>query len=73
MWPVMAAAHLCEAVFRPLGIEPPRHIRGGWSSSKKIARLIFPRRAACSRYSPRVDLDEGTRRTAKWYAEASAL
>jgi nucleoside-diphosphate-sugar epimerase len=72
MWPVMAAAHVCEAVFKPLGIEPPLYPRRVEFFSKDRAADISKARRMLG-YTPRVDLDEGARRTAKWYAEQQLL
>ncbi|HTU56951.1 MAG TPA: hypothetical protein VMF89_00935, partial [Polyangiales bacterium] len=72
MWPVMAAAHVCEAVLRPLGIEPPLHPRRVEFFSKDRAADISKARRMLG-YSPRVSLDEGTSRTARWYAEQQLL
>jgi len=70
--PVLAAAKLCEAICRPLGIEPPLHKRRldfflvdrGFSSAK-AARQIG--------YVPRVPLEEGLQRTASWYKSVGLL
>jgi nucleoside-diphosphate-sugar epimerase len=72
MWPVMAAAHVCEAVFKPLGIEPPLYPRRVEFFSKDRAADISKARRMLG-YAPRVNLDEGTRRTARWYAEQNLL
>jgi dihydroflavonol-4-reductase len=72
VWPVYAAAYLCEAVCMRLGIEPPLHRRrvGFFTHHRefdigKARRLIG--------YEPRVSLIEGVRRTAAWYAAAGLL
>ncbi|MDX6749814.1 NAD-dependent epimerase/dehydratase family protein [Geminicoccaceae bacterium 1502E] len=64
--PLLAAAVLCETVCRPFGIEPPLHRRrcdfftkSRAFSSEKARRLVG--------YAPKVELDEGLRRTAEWY------
>jgi len=72
MWPLKIAAHCCEKICRPLHIEPP----------------IFPRRLAFFHdhrafvidkakrelgFQPRIDLDDGIRRTAAWYREQRLL
>jgi nucleoside-diphosphate-sugar epimerase len=72
MWPVMAAAHVCAAVFRPLGIEPPLYPRRVEFFSKDRAADISKARHMLG-YAPRVDLDEGARRTARWYADQHLL
>jgi nucleoside-diphosphate-sugar epimerase len=72
MWPVMAAAHVCEAVFRPLGIEPPLYPRRVEFFSKDRAADISKARHMLG-YAPNVDLDEGARRTARWYSDQHLL
>ena len=72
MWPVMAAAHVCEAVFRPLGIEPPLYPRRVAFFSKDRAADISKARHMLG-YAPRVELDEGARRTARWYSDQHLL
>lgn len=70
--PVKLAARLTERVCRPLGLEPPLHERRvdffvkdrGFSSEKARRELG---------YVPRVDLQEGLRRTAAWYRTAGLL
>ena len=63
MWPVMLAARACEALCRPLRIEPPLHKRRldfflndrGFSSAKAVREIGF---------APRVSLEDGLARTA---------
>jgi nucleoside-diphosphate-sugar epimerase len=70
--PVLAAAKICEAICRPLGLEPPLHKRRldfflvdrGFTSAK-AAREIG--------YVPQVALEEGLERTAAWYKSAGLL
>ena len=70
--PVYAAAVACEALCRPLRIEPPLHRRRldffikdrGFSSARARQEIGF---------APRVDLPEGTARTAKWYREQGLI
>ena len=65
-WPLSAGAVLCEAVCRPLGIDPPLHRR-------RVAFFVKNRAFAIERartelgFAPRVDLALGLRRTAGWY------
>jgi nucleoside-diphosphate-sugar epimerase len=72
MWPVMTAARLCEAVCKPLHIEPPLYPRRVEFFSKDRAADISRARRLLG-YSPRVSLDEGVRRTAAWYADHGLL
>jgi dihydroflavonol-4-reductase len=70
--PVMLAARIMESVCRPLGIAPPLYPRRvafftrnrGFSSQKAQRELG---------YAPRVDLDEGLARMARWYQSIGAL
>lgn len=71
-WPLRVAGALCEAVFVPLGFEPPLHRRrvDFWVKSRafsiqKARRLLG--------YAPRVDLDDGIARTVAAYREAGWL
>jgi len=66
--PVLAAAWLCEAVCRPLGIEPPLYPRRVEFFSKHRAFEIAKARRVLG-YAPRVGLREGITRTAAWYRE----
>jgi nucleoside-diphosphate-sugar epimerase len=70
--PIQWAGDLVEAVCVPLGLEPPLHRRrvDFWTKSRaftidKARRLLG--------YDPKVDLDEGIRRTAASYREAGWL
>jgi dihydroflavonol-4-reductase len=72
MWPLKAAATLCETICKPMGLEPPLHHR----------RLDFFRKdraftsAKAEReldYSAYVDLASGLRQTAQWYFENGYL
>jgi nucleoside-diphosphate-sugar epimerase len=70
--PVQWAGDLVEAICVPLGLEPPLHRRrvDFWTKSRaftieKARRLLG--------YDPKVDLDEGIRRTAAAYREAGWL
>jgi len=72
VWPVMAAAAVCEAVCRPLGAEPPLYRRrvafftkNRAFSSEKAMREIG--------YDPKTDAGEGIRRTAQWYKDTGLL
>ncbi len=72
MWPVMAAAHLCESVCRPLRIEPPLYPRRVEFFSKDRAADISKARHMLG-YAPQVDLKEGIARTAQWYRQHDYL
>ncbi|BAM02572.1 NAD-dependent epimerase/dehydratase family protein [Phycisphaera mikurensis] len=65
--PLLLAARLCEGVCRPLGIDPPLHVRrcefytkARAFSNAKAKRVIG--------FDPQVGLADGVYRTAQWYA-----
>jgi dihydroflavonol-4-reductase len=66
LWPVKLAAKACEAICRPLRVEPPLHMRRldffvndrGFTSARAIREIG---------YAPQVSLEEGLARTAAWY------
>lgn len=72
VWPVMAVGAVCEAVCRPLGIDPPLHRR-------RVAFFVNDRAFSNDKarrelgFRPRVDMREGIRRTARWYFEQGLL
>jgi len=72
IWPLMAAARLCETVCVPFGIEPPLHTR-------RVEFFVKNRAFTCRKakrelgYSPVVELADGFRRTARWYFEQGLL
>jgi dihydroflavonol-4-reductase len=72
MAPVMAAAHVCDAVCRPIGINPPLYPRRVEFFSKDRAGDISKARRLLG-YTPQVSLQEGIRRTAEWYREQGWL
>jgi nucleoside-diphosphate-sugar epimerase len=72
VWPVYAAAVLCEAVCMRLGVEPPLHRRRVKFFTHHREFDIGKARRLIS-YEPRVGVDEGIRRTAAWYAAAGLL
>lgn len=70
--PLMAAAVVCEALCVPLRIEPPLHRRRvRFYKNNRAFRIDKAKRVL--RYSPRVDLREGMRRTVAWYREQGLL
>lgn len=72
LWPLVAAAALCETVCVPLRIDPPIHLR-------RVAFFHHPRAFSIRKASqelgfvPRVPVREGVRRTAEWYFEHGHL
>ena len=71
LWPVMTAAYLCEAICKPLKIEPPLYPRRVEFFSKDRAADISKARRLLG-YAPQYDLTRGIALTAAWY-EANAL
>jgi dihydroflavonol-4-reductase len=68
VWPFWAAGAVCEAVCRPLGVEPPIYRRRVDFFTKSRAFRIDRARAELG-YEPAVPLREGIRRTLAWYRE----
>ncbi len=68
LFPVYAAAFLCEMICRPLKIQPPLYRRRLDFFTKDRAFDISRARNELG-YSPKVSLEEGLARTAKWYKE----
>lgn len=72
VWPVMAAAVACEAVCRPLGIDPPLHRRRvAFFTKNRIFSIEKARRELGFR--PSVPFKEAILRTARWYFEQGHL
>jgi nucleoside-diphosphate-sugar epimerase len=72
LWPLLTAARACEAVCRPLGIDPPLHMRrceffikARAFTNEKARNLLGYR--ACT------PIEEGIRRTALWYFDKGLL
>jgi dihydroflavonol-4-reductase len=70
--PLRWAGALVEAVCVPLGVEPPLHRRRVEFWTKSRAFSIDKARRVLG-YDPRVDVDEGVARTARWYRNAGWL
>ena len=72
MAPFAALAVLLELTLRPLGVQPPLHrrrldfFRKSFVISAEKARSLIG-------FSPRVEFDEGARRTTLWYKEMGML
>ncbi|HEX7183637.1 MAG TPA: NAD-dependent epimerase/dehydratase family protein [Thermoanaerobaculia bacterium] len=72
VWPVVAAGHIVEKACRPFGIAPPIFPRRvDWYRQNRAFRIDKAKRDLG--YQPRVDLDEGLRRTAEWYRREGYL
>ncbi len=72
LWPVYAAAFLCEMVCRPLGIEPPIYRRRLDFFTKDRAFDITKAKKELN-YAPKVPLKQGLTRTAEWYKKNGML
>jgi len=72
LWPVQLAALACEALCRPLRIEPPLYRRRLDFFTKDRAFDIGKARQELG-YQPRVSLEEGLRKTAEWYLNHGML
>jgi nucleoside-diphosphate-sugar epimerase len=71
-WPVLAAAHVCDHVCRPLGLSPPIYPR-------RVEFFLLDRAFSIAKaksvlgYAPAVGLQEGLRRTADHYRSQGLL
>lgn len=72
VFPVMAAAHVCETLCKPLGIEPPLYPRRVEFFTKDRAFDIAKAKRVLG-FRPRVAEPEGLARTAAWYREQGLL
>lgn len=70
--PVYWAAAACEAICKPLKLEPPLYRRRVDFFTKSRAFDISKARRELS-YAPRVSIREGVARTAAWYGEQGLL
>ena len=72
LWPLKVAAHLLEKTCRPLGIEPPLFPRRlAFFHSARAFSIEKARREIG--FAPKIDLEEGLRRTAAWYRDQGLL
>jgi nucleoside-diphosphate-sugar epimerase len=72
LWPVQAAARACEAVCKPLGVNPPLYPRRVEFFSMDRGFTIEKAQRMLG-YAPRVDIEEGLARTAAWYRQEGLL
>jgi dihydroflavonol-4-reductase len=72
VWPFWVAGAACEAICRPLGVEPPLYRRRVDFFTKSRAFRIDRARGELG-FAPAVGLDEGIRRTLAWYKERGWL
>jgi nucleoside-diphosphate-sugar epimerase len=72
VWPVVAAGHVCEKVCKPFGITPPLFPRRvDWYRQNRAFKIDKAKQDLG--YAPKVDIDEGLRRTAEWYRREGYL
>jgi nucleoside-diphosphate-sugar epimerase len=70
--PVVAAGHVCEKVCKPFGITPPIFPRRvDWYRQNRAFDISRAKRELG--YVARIELDEGLRRTGRWYREQGYL
>jgi dihydroflavonol-4-reductase len=72
VWPFWTAGLLCEAICIPLRVEPPLYRRRVDFYTKSRAFDTTRARTELG-FAPRVDLEEGIRRTAEWYRREGLL
>ncbi len=72
LWPLKLGATLCEAVCKPLKLEPPLHHRRLDFFTKNRA-FTSERAQRELGYSPKVDLAQGLALTAQWYFQNGYL
>jgi len=72
LWPLKTAAHICEALCRPLGIEPPIYPRRV-DFFYKTRSFDISRVQKELKFKPQVSLAKGLKRTAEWYRQENLL
>lgn len=72
VWPLLAAAAVCENVCVRMGIEPPLHRRRAhlFVNNREFTHAKATRLLG---YMPKVHAEEGLRRTAAWYVQNGLL
>ena len=72
MTPLIVAGHLCEKACKPFGWSPPIFPRRvDWFRQVRAFRI--DKAKSLLGYAPRIDIDEGLRRTAQWYSRENYL
>jgi 2-alkyl-3-oxoalkanoate reductase len=72
VWPVVAVGHVVEKACKPFGITPPIFPRRvDWYRQNRAFDITRAKRELG--YAPRIHLDEGLRRTGRWYREQGYL
>ena len=70
--PVVIAGHICEKICKPFGITPPIFPRRvDWYRQNRAFDISRAKRELG--YAPRIELDEGLRRTGRWYRDQGYL
>jgi nucleoside-diphosphate-sugar epimerase len=65
--PLVVAGHICEKTCKPFGITPPIFPRRvDWF--RQVRAFKIDKAKSLLGYAPKIDIDEGLRRTAEWYA-----
>lgn len=72
LWPFAAAAEVCEATLKPLGLAPPLN-RRRLDFFRKSFRFSTAKARALLGFEPAVPFAEGARRTADWYRSEGLL
>jgi len=70
--PVLLLADICEKLCAPFGIEPPIHRRRVSFFQNNRAFTIDKARNILG-FEPQTTLDEGVRKTIKWYEEEGLI
>ena len=66
--PLVAAGHICEKVCKPFKVTPPIFPRRvDWFRQNRAFDISKAKRELG--YEPKIDLDEGLKRTGKWYRQ----
>jgi nucleoside-diphosphate-sugar epimerase len=72
VWPLIIAGHIFETACKPFKITPPIFPRRvDWFRQNRAFRI--DKAKSDLGYAPKVDLDEGLRRTAEWYFQEGLL
>ncbi|MBC2696073.1 MAG: NAD(P)-dependent oxidoreductase [Desulfobacteraceae bacterium] len=70
--PLIIAGHICEKVCKPFRITPPIFPRRvDWYKQNRAFKIDKAKRDL--KYQPKVDIDEGLRKTASWYKNEGYL
>jgi nucleoside-diphosphate-sugar epimerase len=70
--PVVVAGHICETVCRPFGVTPPIFPRRvDWYRQNRAFDITRAKRELG--YQPKVELEDGLRRTGEWYRTMGLL